>query len=609
MIIDKFISGHFVSKVDTLTKHEISVDHKHAVEARSLNESEAWRKSVTASCAKAEESVISAMKIIYLQAKEDLPTKKFSVLKDLCMELGCSTLAGLNVNSNINYESYDSVRDMEAAMALLIQEEIIERIKSAKWFSLMIDECTDVSIEQSLIIYVKFVHKGKVFTHYLCLVETDGASANDLYSCVIKALEKLGIDVSKCSSLATDGPSVMTGIRGGVAALFKRHNNHLLSVHCVAHRLALASSQAAAEFPYLVKYQDILKRVHAYFEKSPTNTKKLKQIQNILDKNEIKVLKLSATRWLSLGNSVLNIQSNWSALISVFAEDKRPVAQGLLKQMASFMFLATTAMLNDVMYCINKLSLAFQKQNLDFEFAQASVQACIMNLESMKNKTGTNFMDFLDKIPKNFEESFEFESHIVSDGMKQREKFGNLIKEFLNSIISNVKDRLGDMEKISIFNILIPSNLPNSPHELEMYGRDEIKEISKLLRFDSSELLSEWAIFKNIMYKRCKGTNLKELVDFVFINEMADEYPMICSALEYAITIPLHTVDCERGFSALNLIKTDTRNRINLSNVNNILMIKIEGPERKNYNFRKAFEKWAHVKDRKILNSKPKCFV
>jgi len=592
-----------VFKADTLKKHETSVDHKHAVEARSLNESKAWQKSVVTPCAKAEQSVVSAMKIIYLQAKEDLATKKFGALKDLCVELGCSTLVGLNATSNISYESYDSVRDMEAAMALLIQEEIIGRVQKARWFSIMIDECTDVSIEQSLIIYVRFVHKGKVFMHYLCLVETEGASAKELYTCLIKTLEKLNIDVSKCSSLATDGPSVMRGIRAGVAALLKMCNPHLLSVHCVSHRLALASSQAAAEFNYLVKYQDILKRVHSYFEKSPANTKRLKQAQN-----QSKVLKLSATRWLSLGTSVLNMECNWSALISVFSEDKRPVAQGLLKQMASFMFIATTAMLNDVMFSVNRLSLALQKQNLDFQFAQASVTACIENLESMRNKTGTHFMDFLDKIPKNVGEHFEFDSHIVSDNIKQRKRFQSLMEDFLTSVIANIQDRLGDMENISIFNILLPSCLPNTSTEMETYGKAEILEISKLLQLNSSDLLCEWGLFKRMMHKKFRGMSLKELLDFMFVNEMNMEYPLMCSLVEYAVTIPLHTADCERGFSALNLIKTDIQNRISLANVNNILMIKIEGPERRNFNFGEAFKKWASLKERRILNSKPKCF-
>ena len=37
----------------------------------------------------------------------------------------------------------------------------------------------------------------------------------------------------------------MTGRREGVAARLKRLNNNLISIHCVAHHLALAAGQAS----------------------------------------------------------------------------------------------------------------------------------------------------------------------------------------------------------------------------------------------------------------------------------------------------------------------------------------------------------------------------
>ncbi|XP_071036951.1 uncharacterized protein [Parasteatoda tepidariorum] len=117
-------TGCLISKVDVLKKHELSIDHKHAVENKALMESNAWGKSVAKSISSANESVISAMKIVYMQAKEHLATRKFSSIKDLCIDLGCSSLSGLNIGT-ASYESYDSIRDMEMALAMTIQEKIL----------------------------------------------------------------------------------------------------------------------------------------------------------------------------------------------------------------------------------------------------------------------------------------------------------------------------------------------------------------------------------------------------------------------------------------------------------------------------------------------------
>lgn len=63
---------------------------------------------------------------------------------------------------------------------------------------------------------------------------------------------------------------------------------------------------------------------------------------------QIYYIKIYWTRWLSVGNGVLTLECNWEGLVSVLLEDKRPVAQGLLKQVTSFLLLTTTALMNDV---------------------------------------------------------------------------------------------------------------------------------------------------------------------------------------------------------------------------------------------------------------------
>ena len=54
--------------------------------------------------------------------------------------------------------------------------------------------------------------------------------------------------VAKCFGFNSGRTSVMTWKDNGVAAILKKtHCPHMKSVHCVAHRLALATSQAAGE--------------------------------------------------------------------------------------------------------------------------------------------------------------------------------------------------------------------------------------------------------------------------------------------------------------------------------------------------------------------------
>ena len=68
-------------------------------------------------------------------------------------------------------------------------------------------------------------------------------------------MQDINFSVSDISSFGSDGASVMTGRNEGVATRLKRLNNNIISVHCVAHRLALATSQASQSVPYLLRFK------------------------------------------------------------------------------------------------------------------------------------------------------------------------------------------------------------------------------------------------------------------------------------------------------------------------------------------------------------------
>ena len=75
----------------------------------------------------------------------------------------------------------------------------------------------------------------------------------------------------------------MTGSKNGVVALIKKQDSpFVLGVHCIAHRLALCSSQAAESVPYLKSYQQILSDIFYHFKRSALRREKLKEIQNLL---------------------------------------------------------------------------------------------------------------------------------------------------------------------------------------------------------------------------------------------------------------------------------------------------------------------------------------
>ena len=61
----------------------------------------------------------------------------------------------------------------------------------------------------------------------------------------------------------------MTGRHAGVAALLRSMNSQIISVHCICHRLALASGQASNHLRQMKEY---LLALWKYFHYSPVRS-------------------------------------------------------------------------------------------------------------------------------------------------------------------------------------------------------------------------------------------------------------------------------------------------------------------------------------------------
>ena len=77
----------------------------------------------------------------------------------------------------------------------------------------------------------------------------------------------------------------MIGARSGVATLLKDKSPWMIANHRVAHRLALASAQAADEEPYAT----ILNQLYRLYDNSSVCTANLRLIQDALNNPQLKL--------------------------------------------------------------------------------------------------------------------------------------------------------------------------------------------------------------------------------------------------------------------------------------------------------------------------------
>ena len=116
------------------------------------------------------------------------------------------------------------------------------------------------------------------------------------------ALERYGVSADDCKTklvgFGSDGASVNTGKQNGVAAKLKREIPHLISVHCVAHRLELGVLDAMKENKKLGKLQDSLMHLYREYHYSPKSLRELRMVAEALEEKVLKPVNLGGSRWL-----------------------------------------------------------------------------------------------------------------------------------------------------------------------------------------------------------------------------------------------------------------------------------------------------------------------
>ena len=216
---------------------------------------------------------------------------------------------------NAKYTSPEAVAELQDSLSKVVDDELIFDLRQSEFFSIMLDESTDRSTEKTLMLYVCYLKQGKSVTRFLSVVELLGGTAEVIFESVkaIFALYKVPFD--KCISIATDGASVMTGIRSGVTTRFSEQNPFIIKSHCIAHRLALAASQATNSVNYLKKYQGTINEIYKYYHYSCKHMSELKAMALIFDKAQKKFEEVFGTRWLSFEGAVGALLQNFDILV------------------------------------------------------------------------------------------------------------------------------------------------------------------------------------------------------------------------------------------------------------------------------------------------------
>ncbi|XP_025760119.1 zinc finger MYM-type protein 1-like [Oreochromis niloticus] len=519
--------------------------------------------------------------------------------------------------SHTSYLGHHVQNELINLLSSKITSTIVDDIKLAKFFSIILDCTPDISHTEQLSVVIRIVslqEKPHIEEYFMGFLETDESTGKHLTSMILNRLEELKIPFEDCRGQSYDNGANMRGKNKGIQARLLELNPRALFVPCGAHTLNLVVADAAKGSIHATSYFGILQKLYNLFSASTQRWAILKKHANI-------TLKMwSETRWESKINSVEPLRYQASAvreaLIEVRDHTKDSVikieAQSLSEEVGSYRFSICTVVWYDILNQIHQVSKLMQSPNMHVDVAVNllkntervlhNYRATGFSAAQMSAKDMCEDMNIeavlQQKRLRSTKRHFSYESfdEPLSDALKKLEvTFFNVV---VDAAVSSIQERFITLENVGEkFGVL--THFPNlSNDELT----EQCKALSTTLLFqdqadmNARELAQE---IKNLPDLPSKSMTSFELLNFVHDNDLSEIYPNLWTALRIAVTLPVTVASAERSFSKLKLIKTYLRSTMAQERLTGLAIISINHAIADQISYDDIIEDFASRKSRK----------
>ena len=99
------------------------------------------------------------------------------------------------------YEHSESVRGFQEAIAAVVDQDLDKDLSCSDFYSLLIDESTDIATDHNLVMYMRYVLNGEVHSHFLSLIELSGGTAPEIVDVILRVFTPRNISLEnlQCS--------------------------------------------------------------------------------------------------------------------------------------------------------------------------------------------------------------------------------------------------------------------------------------------------------------------------------------------------------------------------------------------------------------------------
>uniref|UniRef100_A0AAR2KEC7 DUF4371 domain-containing protein n=1 Tax=Pygocentrus nattereri TaxID=42514 RepID=A0AAR2KEC7_PYGNA len=375
--------------------------------------------------------------------------------------------------------------------------DLLSRLKKTDFVSLAIDTSCDRTDIEQLSVFVRFFDEKDFREELLCLLPLHGRTTGEaIFSELTQFFERNGLDISKVTSVVTDGAPSMVGQQKGLVSRLAAVIPALTAFHCIIHKSLVNFIRESSSLQHRL-FRALLEEMSAAHH-------------DLLLHNDV--------RWLSKGRVLERVCELHDELCSFLGNLQNEKAHSFLKFLNDSKEMAYVHFLCDITSHLNQLNLQLQGKNHTIADMYEAVEAFRLKLDLFQRDIQGRKLHF-PKLQQHCEKN-----KMQEDAVMQSFNLSSEILLFLRQPFSVSADGQWTAEAKRLLPSLDEASL-----------QMEILEISK------SDLLKE----------QHKDVSVTEF----WIN-MIPQFSQARQIAMLLLTAFPSTYICESSFSSMNIIKT-----------------------------------------------------
>ncbi|XP_059434852.1 uncharacterized protein LOC132167836 [Corylus avellana] len=526
-----------------------------------------------------------------------------------------------NAPKSARYISHTIQKEILQVIASKVREKIREDIGDSK-FCIIVDEARDESKREQMAIVLRFVDKdGFIQERFFDIVHVKDTSTLTLKNGISDVLFRYCLDIQNIRGQGYDGANCSCAYY----------------VHCFAHRLQLALVAASREVSLVhvfftnlnfvinvasasCKRHDQLQAVHAT---QIAHMEAIGELETGKGANQIGTLKRAGdSRWGSHFNSICSLIRMFDATCTVLEDvereggtySQRGDAKVAYKMLTSFEFIFILHLMKEIMGITDVLCQVLQQKSQDILNAINSVSIAKKLIQKLRDDGWDNLLENIVSFSKKAEIGIPDLSAPYIEGRGRSQKNHITLEHHYHFDIFNttidfqlqeLDSRFGEkaMELLTLSSALNPKDayesfkiddiciLAEKYYPLDFSEQEKIN-LRYQLRYFEVDVLTDPTL-QNL-------SSIAELCQGLAKAKKSKTYDLIDRLIRLVLTLPVSTATTERAFSAMKIVKTRLRNKMEDDFLANSLVLYIEREIAESFDLDSILDDFVLLKDRKV---------